>query len=93
MNYLPLLFLPILTSCGSVTPWGSMLVGTNASEIEISGNSQTGEYKLKAKDLNQSDSVGKVVDTVRVIKQTEAAAEVATATVSEAGSVTEFLAE
>lgn len=94
MKSLPLLLLlPILTSCGSVTPWGAVLVGTNAAEIEITGNSQTGAYSFKAKALNQSDSVGKVVDGVRVIKQVEAAAQVTTSAIGEAGNVTEFLVD
>lgn len=89
-----LLLIPLfLTSCAGVGSPGAFLAGTNAEELEASGNVKTGEWKIEVKGLNQSDSFGKAADVVRIVKQTEAATEVATATVSEAGSVTEFLAD
>lgn len=80
-----------LSACGTVTPYGAMVAGTDADEIEVSGNIKTGDYKLKAKGFNQSKSTEKVADTFRLIKQVEVVGDVTKAGIGEAGSVaTEF---
>lgn len=90
MKYLLLLPLLIaLTSCGTVTPYGALLAGTDADHIVVEGNAQTGAYRMEATGLNQSKSTDRVVQGVENVTQIKAMSEVGKELIGEGAPVIE----
>jgi len=89
-RFLLLPIIPLLASCGTITPYGAGLAGTDADHIVVEGNSQTGAWKMEATGLNQSKSTDKVATTFKDLATIKGWTKFGTEAVDGGGVISEF---